>query len=158
MNARTFAPLRADIERELEALSTLEQEARQLLDEKTGEPTFWQVRTAGSILHDFYTGIEKIFRRIALEIDGGLPAGPDWHIQLLERMSTSIESCRPAVISRELKELLSEYLRFRHLFRYVYGFKLRWDRCEELLRDMPDVKARFEKELRLFEEFLRSLE
>ena len=31
------------------------------------------IRAAGSILHDFYTGIEKIFQEIARRLDGGLP-------------------------------------------------------------------------------------
>jgi len=62
------------------------------------------------------------------------------------------------VVSEELGEALSEYLRFRHLFRHVYGFRLRWDRCQELLADLPDIHARLRRELENFKTFLRSLE
>ena len=53
------------------------------------------------MLHSFYTGVENIFKRIALEIDGELPSGDYWHRQLLERM-TEPGMSRPAVISAEL--------------------------------------------------------
>ena len=34
-------------------------------------------------LHDFYTGLERVLRHIAAEIDGHLPAGGEWHQELL---------------------------------------------------------------------------
>lgn len=158
MVTRNFASLRADICRELAALDRLEGEARQLLGRIPARPTFVEIRTAGSLLHDFYTGTEKIFQRIALEMERDLPAGPDWHVDLLLRMATPIEERRPAVITEQLKEHLSEYLRFRHLFRYLYGFELRWDRCRELISDLPNIKAKLKRELHLFLDFLRSVE
>lgn len=153
-----FASLRADIQRELGSLDRLKEEAEQLLAGVPDRPSFIEIRTAGSILHDFYTGIEKIFRRIALEIDGGLPLGLDWHADLLLRMSAPIEDRRPAVITEEVKELLSEYLRFRHLFRNLYGFELRWDRCQDLVSGLPAVRTALERQFQVFLDFLRSLE
>ncbi|HZX48260.1 MAG TPA: hypothetical protein VFF47_03470 [Nitrospirota bacterium] len=44
-----------------------------------------ETRAAGSILHDFYSGIEKIFRRIAAKIDRDIPSDEDWHTELLIR-------------------------------------------------------------------------
>jgi hypothetical protein len=119
-----FVGLRADIQQELKNLDRLTSEARLLLVDVPKQPTFREIRAAGSILHDFYTAVERIFRRIAAEVDAGLPSGPDWHIQLLLRMAASMPDTRPPVISESLKDDLSEYLRFRHLFRHVYGFYL----------------------------------
>ncbi len=158
MVTRDFASLRADIRRELTSLQRLEGEAQQLVARVPERPTFVEIRTAGSLLHDFYTGAERIFQRIALELEGGLPAGPEWHVDLLLRMATPVEDRRPAVISEELKERLSEYLRFRHVFRHLYGFELRWGRCQELLHDLPDTRADFQRQLEPFLDFLRSLE
>jgi len=43
------------------------------------KPAFIETRAAGSILHDFYGGVEKVFERIAIHIDDRLPKGDDWH-------------------------------------------------------------------------------
>jgi hypothetical protein len=155
---RDFTSLRADIRRELSSLDRLAAETEQLLARIPDHPSFVEIRAAGSLLHDFYTGAEKVFQRIALEMEGGLPAGAEWHSELLARMATPVEDRRPAVISEELKDQLGEYLRFRHLFRYMYGFQLRWERCQVLLSVLPGIKREFERQLHIFLDFLRSLE
>ena len=158
MVTRDFTSLRADIRRELTSLDRLAAETEQLLARMPDRPGFVEIRAAGSLLHDFYTGAEKIFQRIALEMEGGLPSGAEWHSELLARMASPVEDRRPAVISEELKDQLGEYLRFRHLFRYMYGFQLRWGRCQVLLSDLPAIKHEFERQLHTFLDFLRSLE
>ena len=87
------------------------------LEQLDGSPTTLELRGLGSILHDFYTGIEQIMERIATTFDGELPAGANWHVQFLDRMTSEIESVRPAVLSSDLADALRPYLRFRHLFR-----------------------------------------
>lgn len=52
-------------------------------------------------------------------------------------MGTDIEMVRPAALDHEMIQQLDEYLRFRHLFRNMYGFDLEWERCRELLNDVP---------------------
>lgn len=89
-------------------------------------------RAAGSILHDFYTGVEKVFCDIANKTGKGLPSGEDWHIRLLKSMAES-KGKRPAVISLDMMERLKEYLGFRHLFRNIYGVQLDWDKLRLLL-------------------------
>lgn len=121
-------------------------------------PDIVRVRTAGGILHDFYCGVERIFRHIAVRIDDDLPDSPDWPVQLLQRMATDIETVRPAVLDHETARQLDKYLRFRHLFRNIYGFDLEWERCRELLEDLPAVFERLARQLVAFDEFLQTLE
>jgi hypothetical protein len=116
------------------------------------------VRTGGGILHDFYCGVERIFRHIAVRVDEDLPGGSDWHLQLLRRMETSVETVRPAVIDNELARQLDEYLRFRHLFRNIYGFELDWERCHRLLVNLPAVSGRLAEQLSAFDAFLQSVD
>lgn len=111
----------------------------------------------GSILHDFYCGVEKIFERIALALDSELPQGSDWHSQLLVRMGSEIEGIRPAVIDKLLQSQLREYLRFRHLFRNVYGFALEWGKLQGLVNSMPEMFKQFQSELSTFFNFLDAL-
>ncbi len=158
MPHRRFAVLRADISRELDNVRRLVAEADEWAPRLAEWPDTVRVRAAGGILHDFYCGVERIFRHIATRIDEDLPSGGDWHVQLLQRMGTDIEMVRPAVLDREMVRQLDEYLRFRHLFRNMYGFDLEWERCRELLNDVPATFEGLAQQLSLFDEFLRTLE
>jgi len=158
MSQSRFAVLRADIARELDQAQQLVAEAKEWAPQLAEWPETIRVRTAGGILHDFYCAVERIFRHIAVQIDQDLPDGPDWHVQLLQRMATSIETVRPAVIDHETARKLDEYLRFRHLFRHIYGFDLEWDRCQPLLDRLPTVSRRLVQHLSAFDVFLCSLE
>ncbi len=158
MPQRRFAVLRADISRELDNVQRLVAEAEELELQLTEWPNTVRVRTGGGILHDFFCGVERIFRHIAVRIDEDLPSGPDWHIQLLHRMATDIETVRPAVLDEETVRRLDEYLRFRHLFRHIYGFDLEWERCRELLDDLPATFERLTEQLAAFDAFLGTLE
>jgi len=62
--------LAAEIESELAALAALGEE---FANTPKGDETY-SVRARGSILHDFYNGVERVFLRIARELNGGVPA------------------------------------------------------------------------------------
>jgi hypothetical protein len=46
-------------------------------------------------LHGFYSGLERIFERIASSIDRNVPAGANWHQELLDQMSREIQGVLP---------------------------------------------------------------
>ncbi|MFH0796594.1 MAG: hypothetical protein V2A65_05985 [Candidatus Omnitrophota bacterium] len=146
-----------NIRRELSNLNEICLQISPLI-EKTGkaddkERVFYN-RAAGSILHDFYTGLEKIFCNITNRLNKGLPEGEDWHIQLLRNMAEP-KGKRPQVISLELMEELKEYLGFRHLFRNIYGTQLKWDKLRFLLVKIQDTLwKRLKDEVDLFIEYL----
>ena len=139
--------LRNEIMIELENLKRLVNEMNQLLAKINSTPTFLEVRAGGSILHDFYCGIEKIFERIAVQIDKNLPVGENWHIELLSQMAKAIEGIRRRIISEKLLQKLKEYMRFRHLFRHIYGFELKWEIIEPLCIDMEIVLTELKREI-----------
>ncbi|MBN2548924.1 MAG: hypothetical protein JXB15_07190 [Anaerolineales bacterium] len=82
------------------------------------------VDSAALNLHDFYSGLERIFQQIATNIDQHLPDSRDWHRELLEQMHLAISTLRPAVISESTLSSLDEFMRFRHVVRNVYTFTL----------------------------------
>ena len=122
------------------------------------EPSKIELRAVGSILHDYYTGLEKIFRLILVEIDGSLPSGEDWHKRMLDRMVVEVEKKRPPVIDNDLKEKLGEYLRFRHLFRHIYGFELKWEQCRPLAKNLSEIHEKIATSLDEFQDFLREID
>lgn len=147
MNKEEF---QEDLKNELENLKRLNNEMRQLLEEIGDSPNFIAIRAAGSILHDFYSGVEKIFERIALNIDDSLPDGENWHMELLLQMTKPYQGLRDAVIPEELCNDLKEYLRFRHLFRHIYGFEIKWERFGGLCQRLDGVFIIFKTEIDRF--------
>ena len=158
MSQRRFAVLRAEIRRELGSVQRLVAEAAVWRPDLGNWPERVRVRTVGGILHDFYCGVERIFRQIAIAIDEDMPEGAEWHVQLLQRMATDLEAVRPAVLDDATASQLDEYLRFRHLFRHVYGFELKWERCRALLEQLPVVCDSLKRQLDALDAFLQALE
>jgi hypothetical protein len=143
----SFKVLQLSIEDEFNKLNLLDKEKDGLL-KKT--PSNYFLRAGGSILHDFYTGIEKIFENIAKEVDRRVPMGEEWHSELLHQMTLNIPGLRPPVISPNTEKRLREYLGFRHLFRKRYGFELDWEKMKRLLIKISKILFDLEKEIKVF--------
>lgn len=158
MSEPRFAALAAEVEANLAEIRALGGEIARLRPRLVAaQPDTLDLRAAGSILHDFYSGVERVLERLAVEVDGGAPTGADWHTTLLRRMALPIESVRPGAISAGTAAKLEDYLRFRHLFRNVYGGQLRWARMQSLVDDLPDTLRVVADELTLFTAWLRRL-
>jgi len=157
-NSRNIKYLIKSIQQETSSLDELCSQINLFInkvEQADEESKIFYKRTAGSILHDFYTGIEKIFREIGIRMDKSLPKGENWHIELLKSMATP-QKKRNTVISQELMEKLKEYLGFRHLFRNIYGMELEWDKLKILLTKIrEDVWKRFKVEINLFVKCLK---
>lgn len=93
--------LKKEIANEFENLSRLAKEMSMVLRAAGDNPDSIEVRAAGSILHDFYSGVEKIFKRIAIGTNGTLPKGRDWHTELLVKMTKPMPKLHNAVLSPE---------------------------------------------------------
>jgi len=140
---------------ELEQLHRLLQIHQPLLD-KCGStsPNQIELSALAAMLHSFYTGIENIFKRMAVELDGGPPVGEIWHRRLLDSM-TNPGIARPAVIGSALREVLRGYLDFRHVFRHAYTHELQWRKMSALVLSCQETFHQLEIE---FETFLSSLQ
>ena len=117
-------------EAQLQQLLTLHQPL--LGQSRTQAPNAIELSALATLLHSFYTGIENLFRRIAIETDGGIGKGEGWHRRLLLQMAEG-GGHRPPVISAGLLERLQPYLQFRHVFRSSYSFQLRWEKMQPLV-------------------------
>ncbi len=142
--------LRKHVSVEREQLNRLVEVHRPVLDKcDSVAPSNIELSAMASMLHSFYTGIENIFKRIALETDGCLPSSSTWHRDLLDTMTRRTED-RPEVVSEALRESLREYLEFRHVFRQAYSFELRWDKMSRLVLDCEKTLRQLEEELDTF--------
>lgn len=109
-------------------------------------------------LHSFYSGLEKIFEKIAATVDGSVPSAANWHQELLSQMSMEIPKIRPAVISQEMCDMLEDYLGFRHVVRNVYTHHLNPDKIEMLITKIEPVLEKLTIELNAFASFLAEAE
>ena len=140
----------SEIEKEIENLEELRDEMRGI----RSETSIIFRRSMGSILHDFYNCCERIFKKVAADINGGYEDSEKWHKALLFKMTIPVKEIRPAVISEELGAELDEYLSFRHVFRNIYGFELKGDRIGYLAGKFDKVAGRFIDEMKNFLSFL----
>jgi hypothetical protein len=108
-------------------------------------------------LHDFYAGLERIFRHVAATVDQSMPSGPEWHQELLHQMHVSLPEIRPQVISGETVQAVDEYLRFRHVVQNVYAFEFDPGRIERLVQRLRPSFERVHVELLAFANFLDNL-
>ncbi len=115
--------------------------------EEEREPSLIELTATASVLHSFYNGVENVLSRIDREIDPTMPAGPQWHRDLLTRMIASTPA-RKAVLSEELGHSLADYLAFRHFYRNSYSFFLDWGKMKKLVEDLGAVWMRFQQEIK----------
>ena len=144
----------SEIEKELSNLNELRKEMKEI---KSEQSIIFR-RSMGSILHDFYNCCERVFKKIAVDINGGYEDTEKWHKALLFKMTIPIKGLRQAIISEELAAELDDYLSFRHVFRNIYGFELKGKRIAYLSKKFDKVADRFIKEIRVFLAFLNKEE
>ena len=125
MNA-DFLVLAGRIRQETAELSTIIARAERAcrVARQGGEDSDLYVDAMALNLHDFYSGLERIFRQIATTVDRSIPSGQEWHRDLLGQMCVDVPNIRPTVLTRDTCDALDEFMSFRHVVRNVYAFQL----------------------------------
>jgi len=94
-----------------------------------------------ALIHNFYNGVENIFKQLVISKGLSIPQGPSWHIDLIEICVAN------KIISRTTSDMLKEYLSFRHFFSHAYSFDVDEERIAPLLEKIRDVHKDFIKEV-----------
>jgi hypothetical protein len=135
---------------EISQIDKLLNDSEPLLDLcKLKTPDFIEISAAALVLHSFYNGIENMLVLIFKYYDEQLPKSNKWHIELLDKAFISEEN-RKQIFNNEIQKTLEEYLKFRHFIRYAYGFKLEWERMEELIKGMENFWIVIKKNINNF--------
>ncbi|HKI05185.1 MAG TPA: antitoxin [Thermoanaerobaculia bacterium] len=150
-----FLVLERNIQSDLEAINRLyEALGSPELTESESQET---MIVAAYRLHSLYMAFENIFRNIAASFENQLDKA-GWHRQLLQRMRLDLTPLRPAVIDAEAYDRLDEMLRFRHVFRTMYGLDLDPLRLQVVLRKALELKPIYQEQIERFLQFLRDME
>ena len=107
-------------------------------------PDMVESAALGLFLHSFYNGIENIIKFIIKEKHGTLPSSSKWHKELLDLCFIKSND-QKELFNENLKDVLDDYLSFRHFIRNTYSFKIKWERMEHLIlnidKNWNDIKA-----------------
>jgi hypothetical protein len=152
------AVLSARIESELKDIFTLIDRIKAAWRKARDTEDDFYLDSVALNLHGLYSGLERIFEKIASTIDGSVPTGVNWHQELLNQMAVEVPRIRPAVISIDLKDDLEEYRGFRHVVRNVYTYRLDPDKLRPLVKNINKIWKKIDKELSAFAKFIRDVE
>jgi len=149
-NSILLIRIKKEIEAEIAGINRLLKEYKELPQDES----IYLLRAKGSIFHDFYTASERIFQKIGEELNGGIPKSEQWHKALLFDMTLELDTVRPMVISESTYEEMQVFLRFRHLFRNVYGYELRPEKIAQLDEQFEKTLTALVKEIEVFLDWL----
>lgn len=105
-------------------------------------------------LHNLYCAYEDLFKEIAKTFENEIENVSQFHKDLLTRMQLNIISIRPAIISGESFDILSELLAFRHVFRHGYNYNLNPQKISALKNRYLENYLHIKKDLENFQIFL----
>ena len=108
------------------------------------------------IIEKSYTCLETLFMRISQFFENNL-SKERWHMDLLHKMTLSINGIRIAAISNKTYAVLLEILKFRHFKRYYFELEYDWDKITYLQRQFKKLKPLISKDLQAFSIFLEKL-
>ncbi len=86
-----------------------------------------------ALIHNFYNGVENVFKQLVISKGLGIPRGPSWHIDLIEICVAN------QIIFPTTADMLKKYLSFRHFFSHAYSFDVDEERIAPLLERIKDV-------------------
>ena len=154
-----YFTLIARIRQELEQLEHVVTWAERAIQAARQHPDYQDLYmdSAALNLHDFYTGMERIFEQIGSTVDGHIPTGHNWHRELLQQMQSDLPELRPAVLSIEAVGFLDELLRFRHVVRNIYAFQFDPQRIARLVSLMRLALGQVQTDLSTFVTFVEQV-
>ena len=142
--------LKAKLLFEISQIDKLLDDSQPLFDLcKIKKPDFIEMSAASMVLHSFCNGIENILVLIFTHYHEELPNDNKWHTKLLAKAFIPNEN-RKQIFQNESREMLEEYLKFRHFVRHAYGFQLEWARMENLINGITTFWQAIKKNVNEF--------
>jgi len=148
--------LEKEVNFEISEINKLFDEGKPLLDliKIKEEPDFIEKAAAGSFLHSFYNGVEKLAILIYKGINENIPNDLKWHKNLFENTFKPTRKY-PVLFNNEYKIQLQDYMEFRHFFRHTYGYKINIKKLTPLILNAEELWEKIKNDIN---NFIKSLE
>jgi len=105
-------------------------------------------------LHNLYCAFEDLFKIVAETFENHIQDKTKYHMELLRRMTVSIEGVRPLLLSHESYILLDNLRSFRHFFRHAYSYEIDVRKVRIVLDDADKLREMYKKDVEIFLESL----
>ena len=126
---------------ELENLEKVVAETESLLSMKKTGFSVIELSAAAAFLHNFYNGVENIFKRIFRYMNFQHNQSDTWHKDML---NTALEN---KIVNGALFDRLYDYLMFRHMFIHSYSFQIEWEKLKPLVLNLKSIYNDFNKSI-----------
>ena len=123
-----MADFNEKISAEIENISKIVLEVKKLLMKSNLDK--YQINSAALYLHNFYNGVENIFKQFIAEYNLKVKNSSKWHKELLD--TCYLEK----VINKSLYNKLKSYLQFRHFVAHSYTFNYEYELFKNLVVDL----------------------
>ena len=105
-------------------------------------------------LHNLYCAFEDLFKIVAETFENHIQDKTKYHMELLRRMTVSIEGVRPLLLSHESYILFDNLRSFRHFFRHAYSYEIDVRKVRIVLDDADKLREMYKKDVEIFLESL----
>ena len=112
------------------------------------------IESIGYQLHNLYCAFEDLFKIVTESFENHIQNKTKYHMELLRRMTVSIEGVRPSLLSHESYMLLDNLRSFRHFFRHAYSYELDARKVRIVLEDTDKLRGIFKRDVEIFLESL----
>ncbi len=154
-----IAQLRAELRQDREFIHQNYQKNQRMHERlsRTPAPDEFDFAALSYTLHNLYNSFESYFYRIAKFFENTLDP-VEWHKDLVERMTLSIEGIRPALFNHEFALRIEELRKFRHVFRNLYKTPLVPEKVLFVQKIAASLDEEFQPFHDAFDRFLADLE
>ncbi|MEW6482032.1 MAG: hypothetical protein AB1397_03390 [bacterium] len=151
MDKGRLAILKADVKAQVRDIENIYIK----LEERRGKKGMPGIESIGYQLHNLYCAFEDLFKIIADTFENYISDKSRYHLELLKRMTISIEGVRPPFISQKSYVLLDNLRAFRHFFRHAYSYELDKRKVRLILEDAMKLKEIYSKDIQEFLDVLQ---
>lgn len=143
MEEKRIAVLKADLGAKTSEIDKIYER----IDERAKGKSQVDVEGLGYWLHNLYCAFEDAFKLVAAFFENNVDAEAGYHIEILKRMSVSIEGVRPAFVSDEALPLLDNLRAFRHVLRHAYVYDLDERKVRLVCEDAQKLRKIFRRDI-----------
>lgn len=143
-----------DVENELRSIAdeyaAMQRKLKRFEETADAEDKDSHMRAIAGCIHGIYTGMEKILKDLVKYFDAEIPAGEDWHTQLLLRAKYPNKGARTAILSPDTFQKMNVLRGFRHVFRGGYHTNLIVELVMQRVHEALAVFPLFAEDVRRF--------
>jgi hypothetical protein len=106
-------------------------------------------------VHNLYNAVDELLEVVAAHFENQIADAAGWHTALLYRMTQTIPSVRPPLLSEDSYRLLNSLRGFRHFFRHAYAAPIEYDQLALNLDRARHLRRQLREDV---DRFLRALQ